>query len=147
MGNRLGCCDENKEDSGTREATCCGAGDVTIFACSGGSNVGQIANDAGKALDQLGQGRMSCAIGVGAQLPSFSEKARNTKVSVVIDGCEVACTAKALRNVGVTPHVHVVVTDLGVEKCHEFNHTPEQVAEVAGAVADLIQTAAATGQG
>ena len=34
-------------------ADCCGKGDVLLFACSGGSNVGQISNDAAKALARI----------------------------------------------------------------------------------------------
>ncbi|MDH7570926.1 MAG: putative zinc-binding protein [Armatimonadota bacterium] len=118
---------------------CCGTKDVMLLACSGGSNVGQIANDAAKALDQLGQGRMYCAVGVNAGLPSFVEAAKNAATLVAIDGCDVACVKKGLAQVGITPHVYVVATDLGIEKGHHFNYTRDEVAEVAGAVARALQ--------
>ncbi len=118
---------------------CCGTKDVMLLACSGGSNVGQIANDAAKALDQLGQGRMYCLIGVGAQLPSFVEAAKAAGTLVAIDGCDVACAKKALEKVGLSPQVYVVATDLGIEKGHHFNYTRDEVAEVAGAAADALK--------
>ena len=100
-----GCCSSN-------EPTCaCGSKDVLLLACSGGSNVGQIANDAAKALDGYGQGSMYCAIGVGAQLPGFIKGVRE-KPCVAIDGCGTGCVLKTLENVSVKPAVHVVVTDL-----------------------------------
>lgn len=122
---------------------CCGQGDVLLFACSGGSNVGQISNDAAKALDQLGQGNFFCLIGVGAQLPNFIERTKKEGTTVVaIDGCGVACAKKALENVGAKADAYVVVTDLGIEKGHHFNHTQEEVGRVAQAVADALKTPA-----
>ena len=120
---------------------CCGQGDVLLFACSGGSNVGQISNDAAKALDQLGQGSMFCLIGLGAQLPNFVERTKREGTTVVtIDGCGVACAKKALENVGITSDAYVVVTDLGIEKGHHFNHTQEEVGTVAQAAVDALMT-------
>ena len=123
-------------------ANCCGKGDVLLFACSGGSNVGQISNDAAKALDQLGQGSFFCLIGVGAQLPNFVERIKKDGTTVVaIDGCGVACAKKALENVGATADAYVVVTDLGIEKGHHFNHTQEEVGKTAQAVVDALSGA------
>jgi uncharacterized metal-binding protein len=119
---------------------CCGQGDVLLFACSGGSNVGQISNDAAKALDQLGQGSMFCLIGLGAQLPNFIERTKKDGTTVVaIDGCGVACAKIALQNVGITPDAYVVVTDLGIEKGHHFNHTAEEVGVTAQAVVEAMK--------
>ena len=118
---------------------CCSKGDVLIFACSGGSNVGQISNDAARALDQLGQGSFFCLIGVGAQLPNFIERTKKEGTTVAaIDGCGVACAKKALENVGAKADAYVVVTDLGIEKGHHFNHTPDEVGRVAQAVVDAL---------
>lgn len=118
---------------------CCGKGNVLLLACSGGSNVGQIANDAAKALDQLGQGSFFCLIGVGAQLPNFVERVKQEGTTVVaIDGCGVACAKKALANAGVTPDVYTVVTDLGIEKGHHFDYTKDEVGTVAQAVVTAL---------
>lgn len=114
---------------------CCASNDSTLlFACSGGSNVGQIANDAAIALDKLGQGRMYCAVGVAAKFPGFLQTANKADKRVLIDGCEGLCLKKAFDAAGVAADVHVVVTDLGIAKGHHFNHTQEEVAKVAGAV-------------
>ncbi len=126
-----GCCTSN-------EPSCaCGTRDVLLLACSGGSNVGQIANDAAKALDGYGQGSMYCAIGVGAQLESFV-KSVNEKPCVAIDGCPVACVRRSLENVGVKPAVHVVVTELGIRKHGQFDHTNDDIAKVVAAVVDAL---------
>ena len=118
---------------------CCGRGNVLLLACSGGSNVGQISNDAVKALDQLGQGSFFCLIGIGAQLPSFLEGAgQEDKVLVAIDGCGVGCAKRALQNAGLKADIYKVVTELGIEKGHHFDYTGEEVGLVAQAVADAL---------
>ena len=121
-------------------ATCCGQGDVLLLACSGGSNVGQISNDAAKALDQLGHGSFYCLIGVGAQLPSFIERVKREGTTLVaIDGCGVACAKKALENAGATPQVYTVVTELGIEKGHHFDYSRDEVGKVAQAVVEGLK--------
>ncbi|MEO0080796.1 MAG: putative zinc-binding protein [candidate division WOR-3 bacterium] len=121
----------------SEQTRACGSEGVLLLACSGGSNVGQIANDAAKALDGYGQGSMYCAIGVGAQLESFVKNVRE-KPCVAIDGCPVACVRKSLENVGVRPAVHVVVTELGIKKHGQFDHTNDDMAKVVGAVVDAL---------
>lgn len=120
------------------EKTCCG-GDVLILACSGGSNVGQISNEAAKALTEQGQGKMYCAIGVGAGLQNFIETTRNASACVAIDGCPMGCVKKALENAGLKADVYVLVTDLGIEKQPGFDAPDDDVAKVTGAVADALQ--------
>jgi uncharacterized metal-binding protein len=122
---------------------CCGNDNTLIFACSGGSNVGKLSDEAARALDGLGQGRMYCAIGVAAGLESFVRTAREADKRVAIDGCEVQCVRKAFDALGLTADVHVVVTALGIAKDHHFDTTRDEVAQVVGAVADAAQTGAA----
>ncbi|MEI7832412.1 MAG: putative zinc-binding protein [bacterium] len=118
---------------------CCGKGDVLIFACSGGSNVGQISNDAAKALDQSGQGSFFCLIGVGAGVGPIVERTKKDSTTVVaIDGCNVACAKKALANIGVSADVYVDVTALGVEKGHHFNHTQAEIDQTSKTVVDAL---------
>ncbi len=126
-----GCCTPSEP------ACACGTPDVLLLACSGSSNVGQMANDAAKALEGYGQGSMYCAVAVGAQLPSFVNGVK-AKPCVAIDGCPTACVRKLLENVGVKPAVHVVVTELGIKKHGEFNHTNDDIAKVVGAVVDAL---------
>ena len=114
---------------------CCASnGNTLLFTCSGGSNVAQIANDAAKALDQLGQGRMYCAVGVVAGFPGFVETAQKADKRVLIDGCDVQCLKKGFEAAGIPVDGHVVVTDLGIAKGHHFNYTQDEVAKVSGAV-------------
>jgi uncharacterized metal-binding protein len=42
-----------------------------VFACSGCSFAGKLADDLARHLDRTGDAEMSCLAGVGAQRPSF----------------------------------------------------------------------------
>jgi uncharacterized metal-binding protein len=50
------------------EECCVPGGNVMILACSGGSNVGQLANQAAVELTQEGFGKMYCLAGIGGHL-------------------------------------------------------------------------------
>lgn len=48
-----------------------------ILACSGGSNVGQISNQAAVELTQENFGKMFCLEGVGGHLSGFVQSAKS----------------------------------------------------------------------
>jgi uncharacterized metal-binding protein len=54
------------------------------------------------------------------------------------NGCSAACAKVALERFGVTPDAYVVATNLGIEKGHHFEHTKEQVAQVAANAAHAL---------
>ncbi len=116
----------------------CASKGVVLLACSGGSNVGQLANEAAVSLTQLKRGKMSCVVGLAAHIPEFDEKMEDCSIIVAIDGCETACARRAVEHLQRRADVHVVVTDLGIEKEHRFDISAEQVGLVAGVVADRI---------
>ena len=93
---------------------------MLIFACSGGSNVGQIANEAAKDLTNLGRGKMYCLAGIGGKDNSIVASTKAAKRIIVIDGCSVQCARKTLGQSGFIPDLHVIVTDLGIKKKNSF---------------------------
>ncbi len=70
---------------------CAGGAEVMILACSGGSNVGQLSNQAAVELTGEGFGKMFCLAGIGGKLSGFVQSARDVPQMVVIDGCQVGC--------------------------------------------------------
>jgi uncharacterized metal-binding protein len=100
---------------------CAPGGNVMILACSGGSNVGQLANQAAVELTQEGFGKMFCLAGVGGHLGGFVQSARDVAQMVVIDGCEIGCAKAIIENADVPLKSYVVVTDLGIKKNHDFD--------------------------
>jgi len=124
---------------------CCGSNNVMLLACSGGSNVGQVANDCARRLTQLGQGKMFCAVGVAGKLDmpngsTFVDAARAADVRVAIDGCGVRCVGKALESAGLPVDVQVVLTsEMPMEKGYNFDFGEAEVAKAAGLVVDKLQ--------
>ncbi|HOP14808.1 MAG TPA: putative zinc-binding protein [Lentimicrobium sp.] len=60
--------------------SCCeGGSDIMILACSGGSNVGQLSNQAAVELTQEGFGKMYYLAGIGGQLSGFVQSARDVR--------------------------------------------------------------------
>jgi uncharacterized metal-binding protein len=112
----------------------CGSSEILIFACSGGSNVGQVANEAAKNLSESGKGKMYCLAGVGGHISTIIETTKMAKRIVAIDGCPVHCAKKALEHAGFDVDVHVVVTKLGIKKSHNFTIKQDEAMKVEEAV-------------
>jgi uncharacterized metal-binding protein len=112
---------------------CCAQRKVLVFACSGGSNVGQLSNEAAKKLDVEGVGSFFCMAGVGGGIAGIIGKSKEADATIVIDGCDVGCVKAAFEREGVDISKYVVITDLGIEKGHHFNLTDEQIESVCAA--------------
>jgi uncharacterized metal-binding protein len=99
---------------------CVSDGSIMILACSGGSNVGQLANQAAVELTQEGFGKFFCLAGIGGHLSGFVQSAKDVPNLVVIDGCAVGCAKTILGHTAIALKNYFVVTDLGIEKNKDF---------------------------
>ena len=96
---------------------CCASGsNVMILACSGGSNVGQLSNQAAVELTREGFGKMFCLAGIGGELSGFVQSARDIPQMIAIDGCSIGCAKACLEKAHVPLKSYLVLTDLGLEK-------------------------------
>ncbi len=116
------------------ETCCAGGNDVMILACSGGSNVGQLSNQAAVELTQEGFGKMFCLAGIGGRLSGFVQSAKDVPVLVVIDGCQVGCAKAILKNIQVPLKHYLVITDEGIEKNKNFKLERSDIDRVKAAV-------------
>lgn len=98
------------------ESCTCSATPTLLFACSGGSNVGQIANDACRQMAAEGHGKLFCLAGIGGHVSGIVESAKAAPKVVAVDGCGVKCALKALEAAKVPLAHHVILTDWGIEK-------------------------------
>ena len=94
---------------------CCTGGTVLIYSCSGGSDVGQVADLSARKLSKEGFGKMTCLASIGAHLSGFVESAKGADLNITIDGCPVACAKKGLEHIGVTPKSHIL-SEMGYAK-------------------------------
>ena len=100
---------------------CCNAASPRmILACSGGSNVGQLTNQAAVELTREGLGALFCLVGLGGGIPGITQAVRDAALGtggvLVLDGCAVGCARAIMDRAGIPVGDHLVVTDLGIEK-------------------------------
>ncbi len=96
---------------------CCGGnGETLIFTCAGAAYPGQAANRCGVQLMEQGAGNLFCIAAVAAGVEQKLDRARKAGQRVAIDGCEDHCVRKVLEKAGLTADVHIVLTDMGIEK-------------------------------
>jgi len=98
--------------------SCCGStpGETLIFTCAGAAHSGQVANRAGVQAMQQGVGSLLCTAAVAADIADKMERTRQAGRRIAIDGCDDHCCRKVMEKAGVAVDVHVVATDLGIEK-------------------------------
>jgi uncharacterized metal-binding protein len=113
---------------------CAPKGNIMVLACSGGSNVGQLSNQAAVELTREGFGKMFCLAGIGGRLSGFVQSAKDVPQMVAIDGCPVGCAKAILEQANVPLKNYIVVTELGIEKNKDFNLKPEDIQAVRNAV-------------
>jgi len=112
--------DSNKPQENNVVTCECKAEEITILPCSGGSNCGQIANQAAVSLDTLGVGKIYCLAGIGAHIDGMVESAKSAKRLVAIDGCQVACAKKTIEHAGLKVTDWICVTDEGISKSYNL---------------------------
>jgi len=118
--------------------SCC-SGERTrlLFACSGGSDVGELADRACRKLAERRQGKMYCLAGIGGKVAAIVKTTEAADELVAVDGCPVSCAAATLKRAGFDRFKHVVVTELGFAK-GSTQVTPEGLDRLVHAVeADL----------
>ncbi len=86
-----------------------------VFACSGCSNAGQLANQLALELDRRGIAEMSCLAGVGAAKATFLKKIQGREIWV-IDGCPIECSHGVFELARERVDVHIRLFDLGIRK-------------------------------
>ena len=120
------------------EKCLCEAGEVLIFPCSGGSNCGQIANQAAVQLTEEGIGTIYCLAGIGAHDTVMVDTAKAAKRIVAIDGCSTACAKRTLEHAGLVVTDYLNVNDEGIEKVHEFKLSLEGISLIVAEVRERL---------
>ena len=98
------------------KSTPCTAASTLIFACSGAVDVGQIADQAARALSRDGAGKMFCLAGIGGRVPVILETTEAADRILAIDGCPISCVAHCLEEAGFGEFHHLQLADLGLQK-------------------------------
>ncbi|KYH33427.1 putative zinc-binding protein [Neomoorella mulderi] len=118
----------------------CEPAEIMLFPCAGGSNVGQLANQAAVKLDQEGAGKLFCLAGLGGHVQSIVESTKVARRIVAIDGCPIGCAKATVEHAGFLVTDYVMVTRLGIQKNHEFAWTGEELDRVVQAVKESLES-------
>lgn len=126
-------------DQARQAGECCAPnGNVMLLACSGGSNVGQLANRACVELTRDGLGKMFCLAGIGGKLSGFVQSAKDVPEMVVMDGCELGCAKAIFDQAGVPLRNYLVLTDLGIAKNKDFDLKEAELEKVKDAARQAL---------
>ncbi len=94
----------------------CSGGIRLIFACSGASDVGEIADRTARKLTREGAGKMFCLTGIGGRVASIVKTAKAADKIVALDGCAQNCAHHCLEEAGFKNFAHIQLGELGMEK-------------------------------
>ena len=87
-----------------------------LYACSGCSSAGALADHAARELDRAGLAEMASIAGIGAHEPQQLSRARSRFPIIAIDGCANACARRCLERHGVKVAQHFVLARHGAGK-------------------------------
>jgi len=124
------------EKNEQKNCACCAAPKL-IFPCSGGSDVGAIADQAARKLTKEGKGKMYCLAGIGGRVSGIMATTANVDKILVIDACPIECARKTMEQAGFKNFSHLQLNELGLEK-GKSPVTPENIEKVAQKAALLL---------
>jgi uncharacterized metal-binding protein len=108
-----------------------------VYACSGCSDAGELADRIARQLAREGVAEMSCLAGIGGRVKSLVNKAENAERILAIDGCPLNCTRHTLELAGFKNFEHLELHKLGMRK-NSCPVTTERIRTGADAAKNLL---------
>lgn len=87
-----------------------------VYACSGCSDAGELADRIARRLAGEGAAEMSCLAGIGGRVKPLMNKALAATRILAIDGCPLNCTRHSLELAGFKHFDHLELHRLGFRK-------------------------------
>ncbi|MCC7576658.1 MAG: zinc-binding protein [Methanomethylovorans sp.] len=117
----------------------CEAAIVGLYACAGGSNVGQMTNKVAVELTKKGKGKIMCTVGIGGDVPGILKSTEGTDEIIAIDGCALMCAKRSLERAGFTVDKHVILSELGMKKNKELDLNENEANEIMAKVEEALK--------
>lgn len=108
---------------------------TVVYACSGCSDAGELADRIARRLTREGVAEMSCLAGIGGRVKPLVLKAGKAGRILAIDGCPLNCAKHTLELAGFKHFEHLELHTLGVKK----NACPVTDERIADGVAAAIK--------
>jgi len=89
---------------------------TVVYACSGCSDAGELADRIARRLAREGAAEMSCLAGIGGRVKPLVNKATTAERILAIDGCPLNCTRHTLELAGFKDFEHLELQKLGMRK-------------------------------
>ena len=89
---------------------------TVVYACSGCSDAGEIADRIARQLTREGVAQMSCLAGIGGRVKSLLSTAEKAERILVVDGCPLNCARHTLELAGFKKFDHLELHKLGIRK-------------------------------
>jgi uncharacterized metal-binding protein len=89
---------------------------TVVYACSGCSDAGELADRIARRLAREGAAEMSCLAGIGGRVKPLVNKAAGAERILAIDGCPLNCTRHTLELAGFKNFEHLELHQLGFTK-------------------------------
>lgn len=97
-----------------------------VYACSGCSNAGQLANALALRLHREEYAEMSCIAGVGGDVPALLRLLSRPRPVLALDGCALRCVAACLERAGRSAFLGLNLAEHGVRKTAGSEFAPAQ---------------------
>ncbi len=101
-----------------------------IYACSGCSNIAQLANQVAIELYREEKAEMSCIAGVGGGVASLISIAKSGRPIIALDGCPLHCVKGCLYQHDITADYHYTLTEYGIKKRPKLNFDTADVLRI-----------------
>lgn len=89
-------------------------------------------------LDRERFAEMSCIAGVGGDVPALLRRAHSGRPIIVLDGCPLRCAHACLARHGLSPHLDIELSRLGVKKMYGSDFDPGEAQRIYAAVRDTV---------
>ena len=110
---------------------------TVVYACSGSTDAGELADRTARRLAQTKIADMSCLAGIGGRVQRVIARAECADQILVIDGCPMNCAKRTLEFAGFQHFRHLELHQLGFQK-GACPVTPERIAVAVDAAVKLI---------
>lgn len=101
-----------------KKGSCCGGAPRLVFACSGASDVGAVADQAARRVSRMKLASMGCLAAVANGLDFAMDPVKVADRIIVIDGCPEKCAKQTMEKAGITSYDYILLSELGMEKGH-----------------------------
>jgi uncharacterized metal-binding protein len=89
---------------------------TVVYACSGCSDAGEIADRVARQLTREGSAKMSCLAGIGGRVKNLMATAEKAERILVVDGCPLNCARRTLELAGFNKFDHLELHTIGIRK-------------------------------